>query len=223
MINQLVRYAPLLKRLKDDTRSFLEVGSGSDGIAAYLGRRGFGLEIRFPTPPAPELIACGGTATALPFRDASIDLVLLVDTMEHIPPALRDRTIAEACRVARSEVIIAGPMGADARHADDELAAFHARTGRPVPPWLLEHLEQRAPDLDETIASFEALGWRATAEGNEHVGTHLALMRLEATRYGGPITDRLRKRLPGISAALARALRRGPYYSWIVTATPASG
>lgn len=220
MINQLVRYAPLLERLRNDPRSFLEVGSGSDGIAAYLGRRGFGLEIRFPTPPAPELIACGGTATALPFRTDSIDLVLLVDTMEHIPAPLRRRTIAEACRVARSEVIVAGPMGEDARRGDDELAAFHARSGRPTPPWLLEHLQERAPDVEEITGAFETLGWTTRVEGNEHLGTHLALLRFESSRYGGRITDRLRRGAPGVFAGVARKLRRPPYYSWIVSASP---
>lgn len=219
VINQLVRYAPLLDRLRADDLSFLEVGSGSDGIAAYLGRRGFGLEIRFPAPPAPELIACGGTATALPFRDEAIDRVLLVDTMEHIPQPLRRRTLEEACRVARVEVIVAGPMGADARRGDDELAAFYARTGRPTPAWLLEHLTERAPDVEDLTSVFAELGWRTQVEGNEHLGTHLALLRFEASRYGGRITDRIRRHAPSASAAVARRLRRGPYYSWIVTAS----
>lgn len=223
MINQLVRYAPLLERLRDDRRSLLEVGSGSDGIASYLGRRCFGLEIRFAATPAPELIACGGSATAIPFKDSSIDIVLVMDTMEHIPPDLRASAVAEACRVARSQVIIGGPMGADSRRADDRLAAYYARTGRAVPEWLKEHLLRRAPDVDEIVDQLRSQGWHAKVEGNENLRAHLRLMRFESTRFGGRITNRLRRHLPGPSAALVRKLSgKGPYYSWLVTAEPSS-
>jgi hypothetical protein len=56
-------------------------------------------------------------------------------------------------------------------------------------------------------------------EGNEHLGTHLALLRFESSRLGGRITERLRRAAPRAAATLARRLRRPPYYSWIVTAT----
>ena len=223
MINQLVRYAPLLAKFAADARSILEVGSGSEGIASYLGRPCFGLELRFPAPPSPLLIACGGTATDLPFRDGSVDVVLVMDTLEHVPPPLRPRVVEEACRVARDEVVIGGPLGADARRADDELAAHYARRGREIPAWLAEHLSERAPDVEDVVGWLAARGWSASVEGNEHLGRHLALLKLESTRYGGRIAHRVRRHAPGLAAAVARRLRKPPYYSWLVTGRPAAG
>ena len=140
MLNQLVRYAPVLSMLRGEPGSILEIGSGSDGIASYLKRTTFGLEIRFPTPPSPYLIAVGGTAADLPFADRSVGVVLIMDTLEHIPVPLRRRCLREAMRVAERRIIIGGPMGEAARTADRALAARRRRRGTPVPEWLSEHL-----------------------------------------------------------------------------------
>lgn len=216
MLNQLVRYAPLLPALRRDAGSILEVGSGSDGISAYLRRTVVGLEIRFPGPPGPHLIPVRGTATHLPFADASFDTVLVMDTMEHIPPPLRAGALSEAARVARKTVIVGGPMGAAARKADERLAGAYRKRGLAVPDWLAEHLAELAPDVEDVAGPLRDAGLEVTVRGNENLRAHLALMRAEMRRLPFRVLGRIRRHAPGPAAALARLVRVPPYYSFLV-------
>lgn len=220
MINQLVRYAPLLHRLRDERGSILEVGSGPDGIASYLRRPCVGLEINFHGEPSPYLVPVAGTATHLPFPDDAFDIVLIMDTLEHVPVPLRARCVEEAARVARRLLIVGGPMGSSARSADDRLAAAYAMRGVPIPDWLRDHLTHRAPDVADVRDWVTAAGWTPVAEPNEGVRAHLRLMRFELSRYGGRITERMRHHAPKLVLPLARRKPRGQVYSWLVTATP---
>lgn len=205
--------------LRAETGTLLEVGSGSDGICRYLGRPVIGLEIRFPAPPMACLRAVRGTATQLPFADRSIDVVLIMDTMEHIPPPLRAEALAEAMRVARRRIIVGGPMGPRARGADERLAAYYTANGIEVPDWLREHLSERAPDVADIAEPLRAGGWRVTSRGNENLPMHLAIMRLETKRFWFRAFGRIARHAPVPAAAVARALSLGPYYSFIVDAT----
>lgn len=218
MLNQLVRYAPVLRMLRDEPGTILEIGSGSHGIAQFLGRRVIGLEIRFPEPPGAFLVPCVGTATAVPLANASVDAVLVMDTLEHIPPPHRPAAIAEAMRVARRRVIVGGPMGPRAREADERLAAAHRARGVTVPDWLAEHLIERAPDVADVVGPLRDAGWYVTARGNENLRAHAAMMRLEMHRGWFRLFTTLRRRAPRAVAAVARALRVPPYYSWLVDA-----
>jgi hypothetical protein len=217
VLNQLVRYAPLLRELKD-AGTLLEVGSGDEGISAYLRRPVLGLEIRFAATPGRWLVAVRGTATHLPFRDGSIETVLIMDTLEHIPEPLRARCVEEARRVARSRVIVGGPMGERARRTDAGLATFYERRGIDVPEWLREHLRERAPDVDSIAEALRAPGWEVRARGNENAWLHAALMRIETRRLFVRALGKVRQHAPGPAAAIARALRAGPFYSYLVEA-----
>ena len=213
-----MRYAPVLAMLRSESGTLLEVGSGSEGICQYLGRPVIGLEIRFPEPPNPLLRAVGGTATRLPFADRSIDVVLVMDTMEHIPAALREEALNEAMRVARRRIIVGGPMGPRARGGDERLAAFYRKHAIEVPDWLNEHLTERAPDVQAIAGPLRAGGWRVRARGNENLALHVWLMELETKRFFYRASSKLRRTWPRAASTIARALSVGPYYSWLVDA-----
>jgi SAM-dependent methyltransferase len=222
MLNQLVRYAPILSLLRRERGTILEVGCGADGVSAYLQRAVIGLEIRFSGPPGAFLIPVRGTASRLPFADASADVVLLVDVLEHVPAASRAQCLDEAMRVARRRIIVGGPIGAPAREADERLASFYRRRGIPTPDWLAEHLAERAPDLEQVTAPLRDAGWAVRWRGNENRPLHLALMRMETRSFWYRALGRARRHLPGTVAAVARSLRLPPYYSYLVDATAPS-
>jgi hypothetical protein len=219
VLNQLVRYAPVLKLLRAERGSILEVGSGADGISAYLRRPVIGCEIRFPGPPGPLLVPVAGSATNLPFADRSVDVVLVMDTLEHIPPDLRARCLGEAMRVARARIVVGGPMGPGARGADEQLAAYYRACSIEVPDWLAEHLTERAPDVEDVAAPLRAAGWTVRSRGNENLRAHLMLMKLETKSLPYRVLGRVRRHAPKLAAAMARSISYGPYYSYLVDAT----
>jgi len=85
------------------------------------------------------LRALVGDATAVPLAGRSADTVVAVHLLEHLPPVLAPRVLAEMVRVARRRVVVAvpyedepDPTWGHARTFDaDALDAFDAATGLP--------------------------------------------------------------------------------------------
>lgn len=87
---------------------------------------------------------------AFPFAAGAFDVVVAIDTLEHIPRALRPEFVRECLRVSRHAVILAAPFGS-AGHAETEARLnrlFEALTGRPH-PYLSEHVLYGLPDMEE--------------------------------------------------------------------------
>jgi ubiquinone/menaquinone biosynthesis C-methylase UbiE len=92
-------------------RTALEVGCGTGHFSRWLVERGFavvGLDLSWPmllearrlqSPPCLQ-----GEAQALPFSDRSVDLVVLITTLEFVENPLR--ALEEAVRVARLGLIL---------------------------------------------------------------------------------------------------------------------
>jgi hypothetical protein len=94
----------------------------------------------------------------LPFADASFDLVVSMDVLEHVPAAERLAFHRELARVARRWVLLAAPFAtAGVRDADALLYALIEARHRYQHRFLSEHLAHGHPDLDATVA-----WWRAT-------------------------------------------------------------
>ncbi len=86
-----------------------------------------------------RLSAVAGDATAVPLRDGSAGTVLAVHLLEHLPPPLADRVVAEMLRVARRRVVVAVPFEDEPEPAWGHVRTFDLaaldelgeRTGRP--------------------------------------------------------------------------------------------
>ena len=87
-----------------------------------------------------DIIAAG---THLPFKDKSFDIVVSLDTIEHVPASKRPQFLSEALRVAKKEIIIAAPMGTSAH----QQAEANLLKNYPQDRYLQEHVKYGLPTL----------------------------------------------------------------------------
>jgi SAM-dependent methyltransferase len=144
--------APVHDRAADLARgSVVELGCCFGFLSLRLARDGHRVTSVDLSPGTVELLASiapalgtplhalAGDATAPPLADGSADTVFAVHLLEHLPPALAPRVIAEMSRVARRRVVVAvpfedapNPTWGHVRTFDlADLAALGIATGRP--------------------------------------------------------------------------------------------
>lgn len=208
-LGQLVRLAPVLALVREvGGGRLLDVGSGALGVADFLDGawevtaldRSFDDYGAWEGPPRTRARRVQGDARALPFGDASFDVVVAVDVLEHVPAHDRSLVLSELARVAAQRVVVAAPAGTAAEDGDRRLAGLL----RQAPPWLDEHLQIGLPDPEELAGPLRAHGALRTF-GNETVDAHVALTRRELS-IAWFLPTRLAAR------ALASGLRTGA--SW---------
>ena len=90
----------------------LDVGGGPGSLQRFIpGHAVTSTDIRPPNAEwyqtAPDLVLADGAD--LPFDDGSFDVVVSLDTLEHVPPDKRRAFVSEAARVAREYVLIVCP------------------------------------------------------------------------------------------------------------------
>src|SRR6266545_4167256 len=134
-----MRYRPVVSAIAtvvpDQDARVLDVGSGSVGLAHFLGRSVVGVDVEFTDRDWEQvpsrLVPVRGSATHLPFRDESFDAVVSMDTLEHIPRAGRPQAVAELFRVGRRLVVLGFPFGEASSRFDG--AALLEERAREVP------------------------------------------------------------------------------------------
>lgn len=97
-------------------RTLLDVGCGPGAMWTHFARQRrlacwIGIDVTWPMIRTarrffPTTPVCLADAGAVPFRDRSVDIVLLRHVLEHLPRWLMVRVVAEALRVAGSSVIV---------------------------------------------------------------------------------------------------------------------
>ena len=121
-----------------------------------------------------------GSGAQLPFQSDSVDVVAAFDTLEHVPPALRDAFVAECARVARRYVILAGPYDSPrVAEAEEILLAFLRDRLDWTHRYLEEHRINGLPDAGATRAVLEAAGAKVEMLGHGALDRWLLLMCLE--------------------------------------------
>ena len=94
----------------------------------------------------------------LPLPDASFDVVVSCDTLEHVPPERRSAFLDELLRVAQRYVVLAAPFDSeDTRLAEQIFHDFHLRLGM-AQPQLFEHRLHGLPDLQALRQDLENRG-----------------------------------------------------------------
>lgn len=161
-----VRYLPILRRFRDrDWASLriLEIGANENGFARFSGARVVAVDIALT-----HLVAARGSQAvepvagdigALPFGGDCFDVVVCLDTYEHIPAEHRKLANREILRVLRAEglAVIGFPSGAAAFAAEGRIrASYGALTGGTI-RWLEEHVAMGLPDAGAVEKDLEEL------------------------------------------------------------------
>ncbi len=120
-----------------------------------------------------------GSGAALPFQDKAFDAVVCFDTLEHVPPDLRDAFVDECARVAKRWVVIAGPYHTPEVARSEELLQefLHEKLGEKH-RYLEEHRTYGLPDRKDTEARLRDAGARVRSIGHARLDRWLGLMCL---------------------------------------------
>ena len=116
-LNLILRYNPIVRMLKKIAKQskkelkILEIGSGSIGITRFYRGKVVGLDIESEKYNHPRLKFFKGSATNLPFKEKSFDVVISVDTLEHLTRKEQVRMVQEAYRVAGKYILFTYPVG----------------------------------------------------------------------------------------------------------------
>lgn len=152
-----MRYMPA--RLLLDKKKYeriLDVGSGDRGLAQFTSRKIYGLDTSFENP-VENLIPNVGSVLTLPFDNASFDLVVSVDVLEHLPRELRQKALDEIMRVASDTIVVGCPTGEKAEEIDrTTLKKYFHNNREEAVWWLREHVDNGLPsvlELEEYIAN----------------------------------------------------------------------
>ena len=173
-----MRYLPVLRRLghRDwPALRILEIGANENGFARFSGARVMAIDIEreqlLAARAAQDVSPLQGDIGALPFPDACFDLVVCMDTYEHIPAAQRPAANCEIVRVLRpgGTAAIGFPSGDAASAAEGRIrSAYRALTGGSI-RWLDEHVAMGLPDADAVradLAEAAGGGYDVTQTGN---------------------------------------------------------
>lgn len=118
-----------------------------------------------------------GSGGALPFREDAFDVVAAFDTLEHVPPPIRDDFVKECARVARRYVVIAGPYAAPrVDRAEELLQQFLRDKLGSEHRYLNEHRDHGLPVREHTEGLLREAGARVRSLGHGNIDRWLAMM-----------------------------------------------
>ena len=118
-----------------------------------------------------------GDGARLPFEDDSFDLVVSIDTLEHIPPGQKLRFLEEQLRASRDYVLLAAPFEDENVSLAEQIVNefFIKKIGHPNDS-LEEHFENGLPGLDETLSFLDRNGVQHLEIPNGYLYNWLVMM-----------------------------------------------
>ncbi len=112
------RVASLMEMLPGELTSALDIGARDGFLSRLLADRVpavTALDLEKPRIEDARITCVQGDATALALPDASVDLILCAEVLEHIPPTVLAKTCAEMARVSRHYILVGVPYRQDTR------------------------------------------------------------------------------------------------------------
>lgn len=138
----------------------LDVGGHPGTLADYLREILPGMQIiTLDRPICKREDYISGNAVSLPFKEASFDVVISSDMLEHLNPDARGTAIEEMIRVSRGRAIVAAPFKHECvDFAEEKISAIFEKCTKSPHPWLSEHRKNPLPDLDAIRSIIEQSG-----------------------------------------------------------------
>jgi hypothetical protein len=138
----------------------LEVGGGPGPLESFLPEYELFVSDISGAPHERFLLANGA---ALPFADETFAAVVTLDTLEHVPAAVRPPFLSELLRVSADLVVLSAPFASpELEVAEEALNEFIRARFQGDFPTLDEHADNGLPELAATTAALGQAGF-ATA------------------------------------------------------------
>ena len=207
MLGWIVRYEKIFLRFPEvlSSKSILEVGSGSEGIARFVDGPVIGLEKDFVKSAHRNLKIIQGSILDSPFPEDAFDYVVCVDMLEHLASSDRAGAIEKMLAIARKKLIISCPIRDDAERCEVWLADWYVRSGGRVPWWLKEHLVNGLPCLSDMIETISRFGCQFSFFPNEGLLQHYGSILLDSLfPFTGELVEYSRTRNP-VGSPLVRS------------------
>lgn len=179
-VDHWMRYAPVLEQIKTylaqatgkERITILDVGGGPAGLASLLRDRRIRLVAIDPNERAlrgNRALKIVGDGCRLPFADRTIDLVVSVDSLEHVPAPRRREFLLELKRVARGPILIHCPIDSadgafQGTRYDRLFQRLHRRVFGGEEANTAEHLQCGLPTVELVRSVFP----HATVRGLQH-------------------------------------------------------
>ena len=224
MLNRAARFFPILRELRTllpEGGTLVEVGSGSIGLGEFWDGPFVGCDTTFTSCPVGKMRAVRCSGHQLPFKDASIDAVVVSDVLEHVPPALRKQVISEVLRVARRVAVFGYPCGPAAFAVDQKLYRDYQARGVQPPIWLEEHM--RHPFPEETLLQSLPPNWQTKVIPNDQLQFHYWMMKKEMFRLWNAVFRLALRAVPSFVERFLERTNREPSYRKIFVLTRDSG
>jgi ubiquinone/menaquinone biosynthesis C-methylase UbiE len=147
----------IMRAMPSPPKTVLDVG-GAKGFIQLFIKNAEAVVLDRAMDDMPNSLRYDGNA--LPFPDQSFDVVVSIDTLEHVPPDQRSGFIKELCRVSTHGVILACPF--DEQHVDEAdsiIRDFSITQLGKADRFLSEHEEFSLPNREAIHSVFTENGF----------------------------------------------------------------
>jgi hypothetical protein len=111
---------------------------------------------------------------ALPFESGSFDIVITSDTLEHVPPDMRQNFLGELMRVSKTWLVVGAPFDdPEVVRAEEVMEALMLARYDEVHHCLQEHRRYGLPSLEETLSLLHDSGYETVVLPNGYLYTWL--------------------------------------------------
>jgi len=157
--DRFTRYNPVIEYLHNKygtgNVSILEVGSGDYSASLYNGYVVDGMDLIKPKNPLAVRKFYNESIVDTNIKDNQYDIVICVDTLEHIPKNQRQIALDKMVQISKKEVLLVYPSGDKATKLDSELYTYYQKHIGKHHRWFQEHLEFGLPsdlELDHYVS-----------------------------------------------------------------------